>query len=113
MEVTYVQQLKSAHFRQNEVAFWNLGQFLLLFAGQKEDKKLNSYLPRKMPSPAFQADGRHSVGELAPAIAASYLPRLFPMRHFVALSGLRSVSSHLRCSVRDDFLIAPLQGLVE
>jgi hypothetical protein len=39
MEVTYVRQLKSAHFRQAAVAFWNLGQFLLLFAGQKEVKE--------------------------------------------------------------------------
>jgi hypothetical protein len=38
MEVIYVRQLKDAHFRQNAVAFWNLGQFLLLFAGQKEVK---------------------------------------------------------------------------
>jgi hypothetical protein len=30
---------KLYHFRQNEVVFWNLGQFLLLFAGQKEVKE--------------------------------------------------------------------------
>jgi hypothetical protein len=40
MEVIYVRSSKMNHFRQTEVAFLYLGQFLLLFAGQKEVKKV-------------------------------------------------------------------------
>jgi hypothetical protein len=44
MEINYVRSSKLYHFRQTEVAFLYLGQFLLLFADQKEVKKRINYV---------------------------------------------------------------------
>jgi hypothetical protein len=60
MAFIYGRSSKMNHFRQTAVAFWNLGQFLLLFAGQKEVKKsffvtfLMGKKVTKKPTPCIQ-----------------------------------------------------------